>query len=114
MYFKVTRILSESSDLTQCELSKDLSLSLRSINYCLNAQMSKGLVKMKNFTNSRNRFDYINALTPSGLAEKATITHRFLQKKQREYEALKAEIEKLVADGYLKQVFVITEKSVGC
>ena len=34
-------------------------------------------------------------LTPTGIAEKAAITHRFLQRKMGEYEALKAEIEAL-------------------
>jgi hypothetical protein len=34
-------------------------------------------------------------LTPNGLSEKSAITHRFLQRKMDEYEALKAEIEAL-------------------
>jgi MarR family transcriptional regulator, temperature-dependent positive regulator of motility len=50
---------------------------------------------MKNFTNSKNKFDYVYVLTPSGMAEKAAITHRFLQRKLEEYQALKAEIEAL-------------------
>ena len=36
-------------------------------------------------------------LTPSGLAEKAIITQRFLQRKIAEYESLKAEIDTLRA-----------------
>ena len=32
---------------------------------------------------------------PTGMAEKAAITHRFLQRKIVEYEALQAEIEAL-------------------
>jgi MarR family transcriptional regulator, temperature-dependent positive regulator of motility len=34
-------------------------------------------------------------LTPSGMAEKAAITHRFLQRKMDEYEQLKVEIRTL-------------------
>ena len=57
--------------------------------------MEKGLVKMKNFANSKNKFGYVYALTPTGVTEKAAITPRFLQRKMGEYEALKAEIEAL-------------------
>lgn len=57
--------------------------------------MEKGLVKMKNFANSKNKFGYVYVLTPTGMAEKAAITHRFLQRKMDEYEALRAEIEYL-------------------
>nr|MBP6264784.1 hypothetical protein [Nitrospira sp.] len=52
-------------------------------------------VKMKNFANSKNKFGYVYVLTPNGMTEKAAITHRFLQRKIDEYEALKAEIEAL-------------------
>ena len=53
---------------------------------------------MKNFAHSRNKFGYAYVLTPSGLAEKAAITHRFLQRKMEEYDALRAEIEALQAE----------------
>jgi len=55
--------------------------------------MEKGMVKMNNFTTSKNKFGYVYMLTPTGLAEKADITHRFLQRKMDEYQELKAEIE---------------------
>jgi EPS-associated MarR family transcriptional regulator len=57
--------------------------------------MEKGMVKMKNFATSKNKFGYVYVLTPTGMVEKAAITHRFLQRKMDEYEALKAEIEAL-------------------
>jgi MarR family transcriptional regulator, temperature-dependent positive regulator of motility len=50
---------------------------------------------MKNFADSKNKFGYVYVLTPTGMAEKAAITHRFLQRKMDEYEAIKAEIEAL-------------------
>ncbi len=40
----------------------------------------------------------VNVLTPTGMAEKASITHRFLQRKMDEYAALKAEIEALKSE----------------
>jgi EPS-associated MarR family transcriptional regulator len=92
------RILQENPDLTQRELSKKLGISVGGLNYCLKALMEKGLVKMRNFANSKNKFGYVYVITPNGVAEKAAITHRFLQRKIDEYEALKAEIEALKAE----------------
>jgi len=94
-YFRVMRILQENPDLTQRELAEKLGISVGGLNYCLKALMEKGMVKMKNFANSKNKFGYVYVLTPTGMAEKASITHRFLQRKMDEYEALKAEIEAL-------------------
>lgn len=91
----VMRILQENPDLTQRELAEKLGISVGGLNYCLKALMEKGLVKMKNFANSKNKFGYVYVLTPTGMAEKAAITHRFLQRKMDENEALKAEIEAL-------------------
>jgi EPS-associated MarR family transcriptional regulator len=94
-YFRVMRILQDNPDLTQRELAEKLGISVGGLNYCLKALMEKGLVKMKNFANSKNKFGYVYVLTPTGMAEKAAVTHRFLQRKMDEYEALKAEIEAL-------------------
>ncbi len=94
-YFRVMRILQENPDLTQRELAEKLGISVGGLNYCLKALIEKGMVKMKNFANSKNKFGYVYVLTPTGMAEKATITHRFLRRKIDEYEALKAEIDAL-------------------
>lgn len=95
MHYKVMRLLEENPDLTQRELAQSLGVSVGGMNYCLKALVDKGWVKMKNFAYSKNKFGYIYVLTPSGLAGKAMITHRFLQRKMGEFEALKAEIEAL-------------------
>ncbi len=97
-YFRVMRILQENPDLNQRELAEKLGISVGGLNYCLKALVEKGLVKMKNFAKSKNKFGYVYVLTPSGVAEKAAITHRFLQRKMDEYEALKAEIAALKAE----------------
>ena len=94
-YFRVMLILQENPDITQRELAEKLGISVGGLNYCLKALIEKGLVKMKNFANSKNKFGYVYVLTPSGIAEKAEIAHRFLQRKMDEYEALRAEIEAL-------------------
>ena len=94
-YYRVMRLLQDNPDMTQRELAEQLGISVGGLNYCLKALMDKGLVKMKNFADSKNKFGYVYVLTPTGMAEKTAITHRFLQRKMEEYEALKAEIEAL-------------------
>lgn len=94
-YFRVMGILQVNPDLTQRELAGKLGISVGGLNYCLKALIEQGLVKMRNFASSKNKFGYVYVLTPTGMAEKAAITHRFLQRKIDEYEALKAEIETL-------------------
>jgi EPS-associated MarR family transcriptional regulator len=96
-YFRVMRILQESPDLTQRELAQKLGISVGGLNYCLKALIDKGLVKMKNFTNSKNKFGYVYVLTPIGMAEKAAMTQRFLVRKLDEYHALQKEIQDLVS-----------------
>ncbi|WP_434782177.1 MarR family EPS-associated transcriptional regulator [Ferrovum myxofaciens] len=97
-YFRVMHILQENPDLTQRELAEQLGVSVGGLNYCLKALMKKGLVKMQNFSQSKNKFGYVYILTPSGIAEKAALTSRFLKRKMEEYEALKAEIETLKSE----------------
>ncbi|MFZ6755183.1 MarR family EPS-associated transcriptional regulator [Undibacterium sp. Dicai25W] len=94
-YFRLMRILQENPDLTQRELAERLRVSVGGLNYCLKALIEKGLVKMQNFSQSKNKFGYVYVLTPDGLAEKAALTHRFLLRKIEEYDLLKAEIEEL-------------------
>jgi EPS-associated MarR family transcriptional regulator len=97
-YFRVMRLLQENPDLTQRELAQRLGVSVGGLNYCLKALMEKGLVKMQNFQQSKNKFGYVYVLTPRGIAEKAALTNRFIKRKLEEYEALKAEIEALKKD----------------
>ena len=94
-YFRVMRLLQENPDITQRELAQRLGVSVGGLNYCLKALMEKGLVKMQNFQQSKNKFGYVYVLTPRGVAERATLTSKFLHRKMEEYEALKAEIEVL-------------------
>jgi EPS-associated MarR family transcriptional regulator len=65
------------------------------LNYCLKALMDKGFVKLDNIQQSKHKLKYAYILTPAGIAQKMTMTGRFLVRKMEEYETLKAEIEKL-------------------
>ena len=94
-HYRIMRILQENPDLTQRELAEKLGMSVGGLNYCLNALIDKGLVKMGNFQKSKNKFKYVYLLTPQGIAEKVAMTSSFLQRKMDEYDALKVEIEAL-------------------
>ena len=95
IHFRVMRILQDNSDLTQRELAQSLGISLGGLNYCLNALIDKGFVKVSNFQKSKNKFKYVYLLTHKGVAEKVSMTSRFLKRKMDEYDALKGEIEAL-------------------
>jgi EPS-associated MarR family transcriptional regulator len=107
--YKVFKALTESEDMTrfdnafnnsasfksQRQLAEELGFSLGKLNYCLKALMEKGLVKVENFYNARNKRRYAYQLTPAGLKEKARITVRFLRSKEREYEEIKQQLTQL-------------------
>jgi len=92
---KLLREIEGRSAMTQRELSSRLGISLGKINFLLKALIDRGLVKMSNFKNSRNKAAYIYLLTPRGIEEKARITYHFLIQKTKEYETLEKEIEQL-------------------
>jgi len=93
--FRVMRALEQNPTLSQRDLARELGVSLGGINYCIKALIDKGAVKVENFRVSDNKMRYAYILTPEGIGEKARMTGRFLQRKMREYEALKAEIDSL-------------------
>jgi EPS-associated MarR family transcriptional regulator len=67
-------------------------VSLGGVNYCLNALIAKGAVKIQNFKNNKNKWVYAHLLTPQGLTEKTALTGVFLKRKMQEYQTLKEEI----------------------
>lgn len=97
LHFRVLKLLQEDPALSQRELAQRLGVSNGKLHYCLKALIEKGLVKLGNFANSKHRLHYAYLLTPAGLAQKAAMTSRFLQRKIAEYEALKAEITELLS-----------------
>lgn len=96
--FEVLRRLHQTPQVSQRALAQDLGVGLGTINFCFQALVEKGLVKMGNFQKSKNKFKYVYLLTPQGIAEKVALTNRFLKRKMEEYEALKVEIEALKAE----------------
>ncbi|MBW7856872.1 MAG: MarR family EPS-associated transcriptional regulator [Leptonema sp. (in: Bacteria)] len=95
IHFQTLRLLERQPELTQRELAVELGVSVGKANYVLAALIDKGLIKARNFKNSRNKVAYAYYLTPSGIEEKARITVSFLKRKMHEYEQMKREIEEL-------------------
>ena len=95
IHFKVMRLLQAKPDMSQRQMAKALGLSLGKTNYCVQALLKKGWLKLQNFSGNANKQAYAYLLTPEGIANKAQLTTRFLQRKQQEYVLLKAEIEAL-------------------
>jgi EPS-associated MarR family transcriptional regulator len=93
--FQILRLLHEDPSLSQRHLGERVGVSLGAVNYCLKALIERGLVKTGNFSASQNKLGYSYLLTPSGVAEKARLTSRFLARKKAEYDALRIEIETL-------------------
>jgi len=98
LQFRVLRLLESNPHLTQRELSKSLGVSLGGVNYCLNALIATGLVKIENFRNNKNKWVYAYLLTPKGVAEKTALTGAFLKRKMQEFKRLQEEIEALSLD----------------
>lgn len=94
-HLHLLRLIEAHPDLSQRALSRELGMSLGKVNYCLNALVDKGLVKVGNFHNNNKKLSYAYLLTPHGIKSKALITAQFLQRKMVEYELLKAEIAEL-------------------
>jgi len=98
--WKILRILEEDPDISQRDLARVLGISLGRANFCLQALIEKGWIKVNNFKNSNNKKAYMYLLTRKGLAEKARVTSRFLERKVAEYETLKREIEQLQREAH--------------
>ena len=96
--FEVLRRLHQTPLVSQRALAKDLGVGLGTINFCFQALIEKGLVKMQNFSQSKNKLRYAYLLTPAGVAEKSKLTAEFLKRKVAEYETLQAEIKSLKAE----------------
>ena len=96
--YRLLTHLAEHPDASQRELASALGISLGKVNYCLHALMEKGLVKARNFKNSRNKAAYAYILTRKGLEEKIDVTYSFLRRKIAEYDDIAAEIERLTAE----------------
>jgi len=112
IHFKLLDILEKNPELSQRLLSRELGISLGSINYCIRALIEKGQVKTHNFKNNSNKIGYLYLLTPQGISEKIKMTKDFLKKRINEYEELQSEIERLKQDMNKANKLNLTNKNV--
>lgn len=94
-HYGLLKTLENNPGLSQRDLAKRLGISLGKVNFCLNALVAKGSLKISNFRNNENKLAYAYLLTPRGVEEKARVTLGFLKHKMQEYEQLKKEIAEL-------------------
>ena len=93
-HFDILRKIDNKPDYSQRELAKELGMSLGKLNYCINALVKKGLVKIENFKKNPNKLSYRYLLTSKGIALKLNLTISFMKKKMNEYDELKNEYKK--------------------
>ena len=94
-HLQVLRLLQANPHITQRELAQALGVSLGKTNFCVQALLAKGWLKMQSFSGNQRKLAYAYLLTPTGISEKAALTTRFLSRKMQEYEALRLEIDAL-------------------
>ena len=97
-HFRVMRLLDEDPSISTREIARRVGISNGAAYYCVTALVEKGFVKLKNFTQSKNKANYIYELTPRGIRVKAALTLSFLERKRHEYEDLRLEIEHLESE----------------
>lgn len=93
--YRLLKLLEAKPELSQRQLAQALGISVGKVNFCLNALIERGLVKARNFRNSRNKLAYMYFLTPAGFEEKARVSLRYLKLKLAEYDRVCAEIAEL-------------------
>lgn len=91
---KIMQLIEEDSNISQRQISNKLGFSLGKINYCISALKDIGYVKVKNFSNSKKKINYLYFLTPIGMHAKTIATINFIEKKKEEYDILVKNIEK--------------------
>jgi EPS-associated MarR family transcriptional regulator len=95
LHYQLLRELTREPAASQRNLATGLGVSVGKVNYCLRALVAKGWIKVNNFRRSDNKWAYVYLLTPTGMAAKVRLTKEFLEKKERDFESLHAEIEQL-------------------
>ena len=92
--FQTLRKINKNPKQSQRDLAEQLGFSLGKLNYCLKALKAKGLIKMNNFKNNKNKINYIYVITPKGISEKTKLTINFMKRKMKEYDELRKELKK--------------------
>ena len=96
--YRVLRLLEANPYMSHREIARALGGSTGAVNYCINALIERGMVKVSNFRSNDNKLRYAYIITPAGLNEKARLTVSFLRRKLREYYKLQLEISQILGE----------------
>ena len=96
--YRLLSYISTHPEASQREIAGALGVSVGKVNYCVRALIDKGLLKVRNFKNSRHKAAYAYLLTPQGIEEKINVTYSFLRRKVAEYDLIAKEIERLTSE----------------
>ena len=85
-------IIEKDGKASQRLISQTSGFSIGKVNYCLKALVDIGFIKIRNFSTSNKKLNYVYILTPKGIKEKTAITKQFIIKKKQEYDKLNSYI----------------------
>ncbi len=88
----ILRKIEKEKKINQRKMSNELGISLGKVNYCLRELKKRGFIKVQNFSQSKNKFNYIYLLTPKGINAKSKAIVNFMKIKMHEYEELKKDL----------------------
>ncbi len=97
-YSKLQVLRHIDEDTSQPKIAKKVGYSLGKVNFIIKALVEKGLVKIENFSNSKDKSKYKYLLTDEGIKEKIELTKKFIERKKQEYEELQRELEEDLSD----------------
>ena len=92
-YSKLQVLRHIDENTSQPKIAKKVGYSLGKVNFIIKALVEKGLVKIENFSNSKDKSKYKYLLTDEGIKEKIKLTKKFIKRKKQEYEELQRELE---------------------
>ena len=98
---RVMRLIDKNSEMSSRQIADKVGIANGSAYYVLTALVKKGFVKLENFKNSHRKGQYAYLLT-----------HRFIDRKRQEFDALRAEIEALGEEVGLAKDVSSSESSI--
>lgn len=99
----IIREVDKNPSLSQRLLSEKLNLSLGKTNYLLKELVKKGILKIASFSKNPGKTKKVKyLLTKKGLQEKIKLTYYFLKVKEKEFERLKKEYDKIQEENNVK------------
>jgi DNA-binding MarR family transcriptional regulator len=90
---QILEYLEQNPETTQADLAARLGVAVGSINWYLKRLIAKGYLKVSRLRRRRLRY----LVTPQGVAEKARLTHAYMQASLRLYRETRAEARRLLA-----------------